>query len=763
MFRSFVSTVLIFLGLTCSQSLRAQSNAGTDFWLSFMEHVDSGNNTMIVMITATNNTSGVISIPGGNFSQNFSVNANDVVLIRMPRNAETIGSERIGNNAIHINSQGPVSVYMHQYHGFRSEATLALPVSSLSTEYYVMSYTGINAFSNGGVSEFLIVGIEDETTINFTVSDDTQNGLNPGDTRTITLNRGQTYQLRASNAGDDFTGSFITGDKVFNVFAGSSWSGVPMSCGTYDNLFEQMIPINTWGSRYVTIPTQENNNDVFRILSATDNNNITITNLSGTTQNYSLSQGEFVEYQRNTPTFIEASSPVAVAQYLTGRQCTSNSEGDPSMVILNSVEQIRDTITMYNSRFEDIRQNYISIIGRTADINNVTFDGNAITMPWTAIGLSGEFSFVTLLVNTGSHTIISEGCGVIASAFGLGDAESYAYAGGASFNRINANPIPDGECVGSPMLFRSGLPPSRYEVTWELGHNGFSTSEHEFEYKYPDEEAEYNVNITINDLCFNERSMQDKEVKITFRQSIDVGPDIPAICQDETLRLEVSDLQDASYIWTGPQNFESEDQFAMIENITPDMSGTYNVIGVVFGCQTPSKSINVDIKVTPRPNLGEDQVICERTGISSVINPGNWNRYTWSDGSIGSDLSVCTGGDYAVTVTDDFNCEGVDSIYFLPRCPTEFYVPTAFSPNGDFVNDEFTVEGFDVITMKLVIFDRWGNELFTTTDHEIDWDGSFNGMPVANGSYAWVLQFTGYDDDANEIADQRKGIVQLMR
>lgn len=763
MSRYLIPKLLIIIGLAFSQSASAQSNAGTEFWLSFMEHIDSRDNRMVVMVTATRRTTGVVSIPLLNFSQNFTVEANDVVLVSMPAVAETIGSESISNNAIHVTSQNPVSVYMHQYHGFRSEATVVLPVTSLSTEYYIMSYTGIDAFFGSGTSEFLIVGIEDETSITFTVTDNTSNGLTAGESQTIMLNKGQTFQVKAPSSSDDLTGSFISGDKVFNVFGGASWSGVPRSCGTYDNLLEQMNPIVTWGSRYVTIPTQTNNNDVFRILSATDNNEIRITNLDGSIQDYTLDKGGFIEYQRRTPTFIEAVNPVMVAQYLIGRECTSNSEGDPSMVILNSVEQIRDTITMYNSRFQDIRQNYISIIGRTADIDNVTLDGAAITSPWTAIGLTGEFSFVTLLVGVGSHTIISAGCGVIASAFGLGDAESYAYAGGASFNRINANPIPDGECVGVPLLFQSGLPPGRYEVEWDVGHNSFSTTEHEFEYMYPQIDAEYNVNVTIHDLCFNETSMQEKEVKITFRQNVTTGPDISAICQGETLQLDVSDLLDANYIWTGPQNFESEDQTAIIDNIEPNMSGVYEVTGVVFGCKTPTESITVDIKPTPQPNLGLDSVFCKRLGIPAIISPGDWRSYNWSDGSASPNLSIREAGDYTVTVTDLFNCVGTDSISFEPRCPTSFYIPTAFTPNGDFTNDEFTVEGFDVLTMKLVIFDRWGNEVFMTTDHEDDWDGSYNGMPVANGNYAWVIQFTGYDEEGNEIEDQKQGVVQLMR
>jgi len=731
-----------------------------------MEHVDSGDNSMVVMITSTKNTTGMISMPNSSFNQNFEVFPDVVQLITLPRNAETIGSEQISNNAIHITSNDPISVYMHQYHGFRSEATIVLPTPTLSTAYYVMSYTGIDAFSATGESEFIIVGIEDETTIEFTVSDDTQRGMASGESKTITINKGQTYQVRARSSLDDLSGSYISGDKTFNVFAGSSWSAVPRFCGTFDNLLEQMNPVDTWGSRYVTIPTQSNTEDVFRILAGADQTEITVTDLDGIIDSYTLSKGEYVEYRKSISTYIEGSKPVMVAQYLTGRDCTSNSEGDPSMVILNSVEQIKDTITLYNSPFQNIRQSYISIIGRTADVDNVTFDGATIATTgasWTPIGLGGEFSYVVLQVSTGSHTIISQGCGVIASAFGLGDAESYAYAGGASFNRINVSPIPDGECVGVPVTFDSGLPSERYNVSWDVGHDGFSTTDHQFEYMYPEVESTYEVRLIIEDLCFAETDMQDKEIIISFQEEVNVGPDIPSICEGQTLTLEAFDLVDASFQWSGPQDYLADVQVAMIENITPDISGQYDVIGIIAGCKTEVKSINIEVKPRPIPILGQDSVICETDNKPTVISPGIFEVYNWSDGSQSSSIDVYLSGTYEVTITDEYDCMASDILILTPQCPTAIYMPTAFSPNDDGVNDEFRIDGFDIISLEFLIYDRWGNGVFQSTSFSTSWDGNYRGQPASEGLYSWVLDYEGYNEKGNIINERMSGVIQLMR
>ncbi len=131
--------VLVLLGIAMFLSIPclSQSNEGRDFWFGFMEHRDKGANTMVVMITSRVDTKGSIGMPGRNYSQAFAVEANEVTLVQLPSYAETVGSEFINRNAIHISSEADVSVYMHQYFGMRSEASVVLPSRSLGNAYYV--------------------------------------------------------------------------------------------------------------------------------------------------------------------------------------------------------------------------------------------------------------------------------------------------------------------------------------------------------------------------------------------------------------------------------------------------------------------------------------------------------------------------------------------------------------------------------------------------------------------------------------------------
>lgn len=756
---------LIFFALL-SKAANCQSNVGTEFWLSFMEHVDQGDNNMVVMISATVATSGIVEIPNQGFSRSFTVNQNDVVLINLPASAETVGSGRIQNNGVRVTSELPVSVYIHQYSRFRSEASVVLPVDALSTEYFVLCYSGISAFNNGGWSEFLVVATRDETSISIIPSDDTTHGVRQNETETIMLDQGETYQVAVPNGTGDLTGSIVTSDKTVAVFAGASWSGVPMNCGTFDNLLEQMYPIDTWGSRYITVPMKDVDRDVFRILASEDNTRIEVIDQAGSINEYTIDRGEFVEYSTALSTSIVASSPILVAQYIIGKDCTNDStNGDPSMVILNTVEQTRDTVSVFNSSLQNIVLNYVIIISRSGEIDNIKLDGQQVANSiWENVGSTSEFAFARIQVQPGPHTITSSGCGVIAMSFGLGDAESYAYSGGANFTKINAVPIPDGGCVGLPIEFDSGLPPKKFDVEWDLG-NGEMSRDHQFKYTYPSEVKDYQVSLRIYDRCFDEEILLQKTIKVTFRTQVTADQDSIQVCEGQSFTLGATDVPNASYEWNGPGDFFEEIQFLDNENANTEDAGIYEVIGIVFGCATFPDFVDVSVIPTPEPYLGIDSVICTRGDEFHILNPGPFSAYNWDDGSIDATFPVREPGLFSVRVEDEFGCIGQDSILLEPQCPTVVYMPNAFAPLREGENNLFGLGVFspqDVIEMDLKVYDRWGNLLFQSQDPTDKWDGKTNGTIVEQGSYAWVLNYTGFDEVGDVFTESLTGTVFIV-
>jgi gliding motility-associated-like protein len=71
----------------------------------------------------------------------------------------------------------------------------------------------------------------------------------------------------------------------------------------------------------------------------------------------------------------------------------------------------------------------------------------------------------------------------------------------------------------------------------------------------------------------------------------------------------------------------------------------------------------------------------------------------------------------------------------------DLYSPTAFTPDHNNLNDNFTVRGFFITKLELRIFNRWGQLIFSTDKNE-PWDGTFNGRAQPNDTYVWTARIT---------------------
>lgn len=120
---------------------------------------------------------------------------------------------------------------------------------------------------------------------------------------------------------------------------------------------------------------------------------------------------------------------------------------------------------------------------------------------------------------------------------------------------------------------------------------------------------------------------------------------------------------------------------------------------------------------------------------------------------------------FQVRVTDSLGCRAEDQVLVAIEKPRKVYVPTAFTPNGDFTNDRLLVHGQK--TSKALVFrvyDRWGEMVyegkdFAFNDENTGWDGTFRGEPMDPGVYVWVLEVE-YADGAREMY---KGDTTLIR
>jgi gliding motility-associated-like protein len=73
-------------------------------------------------------------------------------------------------------------------------------------------------------------------------------------------------------------------------------------------------------------------------------------------------------------------------------------------------------------------------------------------------------------------------------------------------------------------------------------------------------------------------------------------------------------------------------------------------------------------------------------------------------------------------------------------------MPTAFSPNGDGLNDYFRPRFRGMISnFEISVYDRWGERVYYTTDPQIGWTGKKQGTSLPTGTYIWVMQYVSGD------------------
>ncbi len=114
---------------------------------------------------------------------------------------------------------------------------------------------------------------------------------------------------------------------------------------------------------------------------------------------------------------------------------------------------------------------------------------------------------------------------------------------------------------------------------------------------------------------------------------------------------------------------------------------------------------------------------------------------------------------YGIEVTDNAGCVVSDSLLVSVTSP-QLLIPTAFSPNGDGVNDRFHILNKDIVKFDLQVYNRWGEKVYETSDPTEGWDGIYKGILQGMGVYVWTCTYQLSGQTKSSLA---KGNVTLMR
>jgi len=254
-----------------------------------------------------------------------------------------------------------------------------------------------------------------------------------------------------------------------------------------------------------------------------------------------------------------------------------------------------------------------------------------------------------------------------------------------------------------------------------------------------------NINVTVTPLPVP---------TISTAQAVCLGSSVPLLAGGGS-----------TYTWTPATGLSSTG----IDNpvATPANTTTYTVTVANGACTATD---NVVVTVNPLPTgsaIGATTINIGESTTLGVTNATAGATYIWSPASSLS-CSICadpvatptTTTWYKVTIKDNAGCSIDDSVMVdvIQHCGS-IYMPNAFSPNGDGTNDVLSVKGNCIKGLDLIIFDRWGNKVFETTNPSAGWDGTFKGKPLNSGTYVYSVEIS--DLDNNTIS--KKGNVTLLR
>lgn len=184
------------------------------------------------------------------------------------------------------------------------------------------------------------------------------------------------------------------------------------------------------------------------------------------------------------------------------------------------------------------------------------------------------------------------------------------------------------------------------------------------------------------------------------------------------------------------------------------VGGLYYYRGTnIYGCDGPMAKVRVSVYPVPFFKVTDpDPVVFPQTvNLAYTHPPLTFATFSyWKDAACTQPLddyqSIGVSGTYYIKSVNTSGCEVSVPVHVLVNAPPEADLvgPNTFTPNGDGVNDLFKPTTAGVVKVNYIkILNRYGSEVFYTTQLYTQWDGTYNGKPVPPGTYYWM--FSAYD------------------
>jgi gliding motility-associated-like protein len=183
-------------------------------------------------------------------------------------------------------------------------------------------------------------------------------------------------------------------------------------------------------------------------------------------------------------------------------------------------------------------------------------------------------------------------------------------------------------------------------------------------------------------------------------------------------------------------------------------AGQYSVITRIPPCQG-TETFNVSALPLPQIVTVQDTSVCFDEVRQILLDAGQFAKYLWEPtGETTRTIYSNTAQVYRLTVTDSNTCVSSKEFAVMEECPYSLFIPNAFTPNNDGINDMLVIKGNRIDSFRMMVINRWGQIVFETNRMDDYW----TGQGCSNDVYTLIIEYSALGKTRNY-----KGTVTLLR
>lgn len=272
----------------------------------------------------------------------------------------------------------------------------------------------------------------------------------------------------------------------------------------------------------------------------------------------------------------------------------------------------------------------------------------------------------------------------------------------------------------------------------------------------------YGLTATSPEGCINSDA-----ITVTFTDGPELQlPDSATGCASAGLMIDATPVDAAtgpfSYVWSNGSNAATA---TFYESTNAQVQVTD-----AGGCTT---TVTMALEVMPSPEFDfpGDSALCfeDFPGVQHQLSvPAGYASYQWMDGSTFPSLSIDGPGVYSVVVANELGCTTERYLTVIDFCSEPLlFIPTAFTPDGDGLNEVLRVEGRNLVQLDFKLYNRWGNLVWEADSIGDYWHGQSPNRThyVQDELYLWKAKYRHYTDPSGQLSPwyQATGSVRIIR